>query len=167
MTPAQFWDIEMQNQRNAMQMQQQANLAAQQQQREMVSDIGSALGQFANQYAENKAMDAKAKSYDKIGEIIGSSMFSGNDAAMNALSELKKSKDPREKIMGYEALLSFVGPYSNFMMANRNAGIRENQQALTAAMPNLRAQQNAAAQVAAGQGRVTTLPSNINPDAIP
>jgi hypothetical protein len=55
-----------------------------------------------------------------------------------------------------------------------NTQTRQSQQALTARgqqiavnAPAARAQQNAAAQVAAGQGRVTTLPANINPDVIP
>jgi hypothetical protein len=156
MTPAQFWQIEQGNQQNRQEfMQGQMN------------NVMSGLAGLAQSYSDNKAMEAKASSYDKIGDILGSAMFKGNDMAMNALGELKKSKDPREKVMGYEALLSFAGPYSNFMMANRNAGIRENQQTLTARMPAQRAAVTAQAQVAAGQGRVTTMPSNINPDVIP
>ncbi len=156
MTPAQFWQIEQGNQQNRQEfMQGQMN------------DVMSGLAGLAQTYSDNKAMEAKASSYDKIGEILGSTMFNNNDMAMNALGELKKSKDPREKVMGYEALLSFVGPYSNFMMANRNAGIREDQQTLTARMPAQRAAVTAQAQVAAGQGRMTTMPSNINPDVIP
>jgi hypothetical protein len=119
MSPDQFWALEQRNQQNRQEfMQGQMN------------NVMSGLAGLAQTYSDNKAMEAKASSYDKIGDILGSAMFNGNDVAMNALGELKKSKDPREKIMGYEALLSFVGPYSNFMMANRNAGIRENQQAL-------------------------------------
>jgi hypothetical protein len=115
MTPAQFWAIEQGNQQNRQEfMQGQMN------------NVMSGLAGLAQSYSDNKAMEAKASSYDKIGDILGSAMFKGNDMAMNALGELKKSKDPREKVMGYEALLSFVGPYSNFMMANRNAGIRQN-----------------------------------------
>jgi hypothetical protein len=116
MTPAQFWQIEQQNQQNR---QQQAQVDQQQ--------IMGGLAGLAQSYSDNKAMEAKASSYDKIGEILGSTMFNNNDMAMNALGQLKKSKDPREKVMGYEALLSFVGPYSNFMMANRSAGIRQGQ----------------------------------------
>jgi hypothetical protein len=116
MTPAQFYALEQQNQQNRQEfMQGQMN------------NVMSGLAGLAQSYSDNKAMEAKAKSYDKVGEILGSSMFSGNDVAMNALGQLKKSKDPREKVMGYEALLSFVGPYSNFMMANRSAGIRQGQ----------------------------------------
>jgi hypothetical protein len=115
MTPAQFYALEQNNQQNRQQfMQGQMN------------NVMSGLAGLAQSYSDNKAMEAKAKSYDKVGEILGSSMFNGNDVAMNALGQLKKSKDPREKVMGYEALLSFVGPYSNFMMANRSAGIRQN-----------------------------------------
>jgi hypothetical protein len=106
MTPAQFWAIEQGNQQNRQEfMQGQMN------------NVMSGLAGLAQSYSDNKAMEAKASSYDKIGDILGSAMFKGNDMAMNALGELKKSKDPREKVMGYEALLSFAGPYSNFMNA--------------------------------------------------
>jgi hypothetical protein len=156
MTPAQFWAIEQGNQQNQRENMQQ-----------MTNQVFQSAGQLAGMYAENKAMEAKASSYDKIGDILGSAMFSGNDVAINALGELKKSKDPREKVMGYEALLSFVGPYSNFMMANQRIGVQQAGQAQAARMPGVRNQAAAQAQVAAGQGRMTTLPSNINADAIP
>jgi len=156
MTPAQFWAIEQGNQQNRQEfMQGQMN------------NVMSGISGLAQTYSDNKAMEAKASSYDKIGDILGSAMFSGNDVAMNALGELKKSKDPREKVMGYEALLSFVGPYSNFMMANQRIGVQQAGQAQAARMPGVRNQAAAQAQVAAGQGRMTTLPSNINADAIP
>jgi len=156
MTPAQFWAIEQGNQQNRQELMQG-----------QMNNVMSGISGLAQTYSDNKAMEAKASSYDKIGDILGSAMFSGNDVAMNALGELKKSKDPREKVMGYEALLSFVGPYSNFMMANQRIGVQQAGQAQAARMPSVRNQAAAQAQVAAGQGRMTTLPSNINADAIP
>jgi hypothetical protein len=144
-----------------MDMQRQQQQQSQFNQQQIIGGLAS----LAQSYSDNKAMEAKAKSYDKVGEILGSSMFNGNDVAMNALGQLKKSKDPREKVMGYEALLSFVGPYSNFMMANRNAGIRENQQSLTAAMPRVREAAAAQGRVAAGQGTMG-VPANVNLDNV-
>ena len=121
MTPAQFWAIEQGNQQN-----QRENMQNQRENmQQMTNQVFQSAGQLAGMYAENKAMEAKASSYDKIGDILGSAMFNKNDVAMNALGELKKSKDPREKVMGYEALLSFVGPYSNFMMANERIGVQQ------------------------------------------
>jgi hypothetical protein len=154
MTPAQFWQIEMQNQQNQRENMQQ-----------MTNQVFQAAGALAGQYADNKAMQAKASSYDKIGEILGSSMFSGNDVAMNALGELKKSKDPREKVMGYETLFSLMGPYSNFVNAQGRIGVQQQGQALTAAMPNLRNAAAAQAQVAAGQGTMG-VPPNVNLDYV-
>jgi hypothetical protein len=136
MTPAQFYALEQNNQQNRQQfMQGQMN------------NVMSGLAGLAQTYSDNKAMEAKAKSYDKVGEILGSSMFSGNSVAMNALGELKKSKDPREKVMGYEALLSFAGPYSNFMNAQGRMGIQQN-------APILNAGLQGAARVAGGEGTV-------------
>lgn len=52
MTPAQFWQIEQQNQQNRQEFMQgqQENLM-------------QAIGQFAGQFAENKALDAKGAAY--------------------------------------------------------------------------------------------------------
>jgi hypothetical protein len=156
MTPAQFWAIEQQNQQNQ-QAQQQQN-----QQNIMTGIMG-----VAEAYAGNKQLEAKAGSYDDIGKILGTAMFSENPDAMGALGNLQKEKDPRKKVMGYEQLFSLVGPMSNFMMANQRIGVQQAGQAQAARMPGVRNQAAAQAQVAAGQGRMTTLPSNINADAIP
>jgi hypothetical protein len=88
-------------------------------------NIGNALSDIADRYTERKELEAKASSYDDIGRIIGTAMFSENPDAMGALGNLQKEKDPRKKVMGYEQLFSLVGPMSNAMMAQRNAGIRQ------------------------------------------
>jgi len=126
MTPAQFWAIEMQNQQN----QQQQAQANQQQ-------VLGAIGQFAGQYADNKAMGVKAKSYDKIADILGSSMFSENKDAMQAFADLRAAEDPREKVMGYEQLFSMLGPMSNMMMAQDRLGVQQQGQMMNS--PGVRA----------------------------
>jgi hypothetical protein len=55
----------------------------------------------------------------------------------------------------------------NAQLVKGNMGVKQQGQALTARMPAQRAAVTAQARVAAGQGRVTTMPSNINPDVIP
>jgi hypothetical protein len=134
MTPAQFWAIEMQNQQNQRENMQQ-----------MTNQAFSAMGQLAGQYAENKAMGVKAKSYDKIADILGSSMFSENKDAMQAFADLRAAEDPREKVMGYEQLFSMLGPMSNMMMAQNRLGVQQDQQQLTATLPERRAQAEAEA----------------------
>jgi orotidine-5'-phosphate decarboxylase len=94
----------------------------------LVNDIGGALMGLASSYAGNRAMKAEAEGYDKIGEILGSSMFKDNPAVGGYLADLRKQKDPQAKIAGYNALFGLAGPMSNAMMAQRNAGIREDQQ---------------------------------------
>jgi hypothetical protein len=156
MTPAQFWQIEMQNQQNQQ---------AQQQQNQ--ENIMSGIMGIAGAYAENKQLEAKAGSYDDIGKILNTAMFRDNPDASAAFGNLQKEKDPRKKVMGYEQLFSLVGPMSNMMMAQGRMGVQQDQQQLTARMPGLRNAATAQAQVAAGQGRVTGLPPNVNPTAIP
>jgi hypothetical protein len=126
MTPAQFWAIEMQNQQNQRENMQQ-----------MTNQVFQSAGQLAGMYAENKAMGTKAKSYDKIADILGSSMFSGNKDAMQAFADIKATEDPREKVMGYEQLFSMLGPMSNMMMANQRVGVQQQGQMMNS--PGVRA----------------------------
>ena len=109
----------------------------------LVDDIGGSLMGLAGAYADKSAMKAKAQSYAKIGDILGDTMFSENPNAMNALSELKKSKNPYEAVMGYEALFNMAGPMSNAMMAGRRVGIQQQGQLVQQRLPELRAQTDA------------------------
>ena len=117
----------------------------------LMAGVTSAVGSIAGAYADKSAMKAKAQSYGKIGDILGDTMFAENPNAMNALSELKKSKDPYEAVMGYETLFGMLGPMSNMMMAQGRMGVQQDQQQLSARMPDLRNQATNTATVA-GQG---------------
>ena len=132
MTPAQFWQIEMQNQ----QEQQQQNQQNQQ-------NIMSGIMGIAGAYAENKQLEAKSGSYDDIGKILNTAMFSQNPDAAAAFGNLQKEKDPRKKVMGYEQLFSLVGPMSNMLMAQGRLGVQQAGQAQAARMPGLRDQADA------------------------
>ena len=83
MTPAQFWQIEMQNQQN----QREQQMA----QQKMMAD---AIGQFAGIYAENKALDAKGTAYADFMKSHGEQL--GFDP--NYLEDFLKKK-PREQAM--------------------------------------------------------------------
>jgi hypothetical protein len=117
----------------------------------MVDDIGGSLMGLAGAYADKSAMKAKAQSYAKIGDILGDTMFSENPNAMNALSELKKSKNPYEAVMGYEALFNMAGPMSNAMMAGRRVDVTQQGQQIQAGMPAQRAGIDNATDVAGGR----------------
>lgn len=125
---------------------------------QMMSDlgqnIGGAISAIGGAYAENKAMKAKAQGYSQIADILGSSMFQNNDAVQGYLGELRKNKDPYAQVMGYEQLFNVVGPLSNWMNMQRSSGVREQGQQLTAALPELRNQADAAARAAAGENQI-------------
>ena len=159
MTPAQFWQIEMQNQQNQQEQQQQNQQQNQQ-------NIMSGIMGIAAAYAGNKELEAKAGSYDDIGKILNTAMFSQNPDAAAAFGNLQKEKDPRKKVMGYEQLFSLVGPMSNMMMAQGRMGVQQSGQQIQAGMPAQRAQINAAAQVAAGGGTYAGFPPRVNPSVI-
>lgn len=127
MTPAQFYQIEMQNQQNQ-QAQQQQNM----------QNVMGGLQQLAGAYSENKQLEAKASSYDDIGKILNTAMFSQNPDAAAAFGNLQKEKDPRKKVMGYDQLFSLVGPMSNMMMAQGRLGVQQQAPFLDAALKNKR-----------------------------
>jgi len=83
MTPAQFWQIEQQNQQNQRQNIQQ-----------MTGQVFQAAGALAGQYAENKALDAKGGAYADFMKSHGEQL--GFDGSY--LEEFLKKK-PREQAM--------------------------------------------------------------------
>jgi hypothetical protein len=87
MTPAQFWQIEMQNQQNQQE-------ARRQQVQQMTNQTFEALGQFANQYAENKAADAKGKAYGDFMKRHGDQLGFDPEWIKGFLSE-----SPRQQAM--------------------------------------------------------------------
>jgi hypothetical protein len=133
------------------------------------SDIGGALQSIGGMIGGKMQANAQADSaFDAIAAI--GQMYPG----MKKISTALEGMDPRTRRLASMSILDNLGAISQLGIAGMNTQTRQNQQALTARgqeitvnMPAARAQQNAASQVAAGQGRVTTLPSNINPDAIP
>ena len=87
-------------------------------------DIGGALANLGGMYAQNKGLEAEAAGYDRIGEILGGSMFKDNPAVGGFLADLRKQKNPQMKIAGYNALFNMAGPISNAMMSQRNTAVR-------------------------------------------
>lgn len=127
MTPAQFWQIEQQNQANRQEFMQG-----------QMENVMGGLQQLAGAYSENKQLEAKASSYDDIGKILNTAMFSQNPDAAAAFGNLQKEKDPRKKVMGYDQLFSLVGPMSNMMMAQGRLGVQQQAPFLDAALKNKR-----------------------------
>jgi hypothetical protein len=133
------------------------------------SDIGGALQSIGGMIGGKMQANAQADSaFDAIAAI--GQMYPG----MKKISTALEGVDPRTRRLAAMSILDNLGAISQLGIAGMNTQTRQNQQALTARgqeitvnMPAARAQQNAASQVAAGQGRVTTLPANINPDVIP
>ena len=135
----------------------------------MADDIGGALVGLAGAFGDAGQLASQGDSaYEALGAI--GEMYPGMKSTYGALGKM----DPRTRRMASMSILDNLGAISQLGIAGMNTQTRQSQQALTARgqqiavnAPAARAQQNAAAQVAAGQGRVTTLPANINHDVIP
>ena len=88
-------------------------------------NIGNALASIGGMYAKNKAMEAEATGYDKIGEILGSSMFKDNAKVGELLGNLRKEKNMQAKIFGYKSFFDMTGPISNSMMAQNRFDVAQ------------------------------------------
>jgi len=125
------------------------------------NNISSALTSIASSYAENKGLEAQASGYDKVGEILGSSMFAGNNQVGMLLGDLRKEKDAKKKIYGYQALFDMTGAISNSQ--NSQARLAYQQQAPAQRVMT----QNQAAVASQGGPTQTAFPANINQSVIP
>jgi hypothetical protein len=125
---------------------------------------GGLLDTIIGAYAKKEQDKNDSKIYGNLMKIVAPAFGKDGDSMLEQWNSLESDRD---KAQFGSTLFSSLGQISNMYMANRSAGIRENQQTLTARMPAQRAAVTAQARVAAGQGRVTTMPSNINPDVIP
>jgi len=123
---------------------------------------GGLMDTIFNAYAAKEQAKSDSKIYGDLLKIAGPAL--GDDSG-DLLKAYKSMDSDYDRANFGRTLFSLMGPMSNAMMANRSAGIRQDQQALTASMPGRRAMTNAAAQVAAGQGTMPA-PSGINFDYV-
>ena len=143
----------------------QGQIGAAQTQAEMMNNlgqnIGGALQTIGGMYGQaNQTAQAGDSAYEALGAI--GEMYPGMKGAFTALGKM----DPRTRRLASMSILDNLGAISQLGIAGMNNQTRQNQQALTAAMPRMRNIANAQAQVAAGQGTFVGLPPGVNPDAI-
>lgn len=120
-------------------------------------NIGQTLQSLGAMYAEEKGLQAEAAGYDHIGEILGGSMFKDDPAIGGLLGNLRKEKNARMKIAGYNALFNMAGPISNSQMAQQRFSVQQNAPALNAGLKNAT---NIAGQGGPGIPRVNLPPAS-------
>jgi hypothetical protein len=113
-------------------------------------------------YAQKEQDKSDSKIYGNLMKIVAPAFGKDGDSMLEQWNSLESDRD---KARFGSTLFSSLGQISNMYMANRNAGIRENQQALTAAMPRVREAAAAQGRVAAGQGTMG-VPANVNLDYV-
>jgi hypothetical protein len=114
MTPAQFWQIEQGNQQNR-----QEFMQGQQEQ------LMGAIGQFAGQFADNKALEAKGSAYGDFMKRHGDQLGFDPEWIKGFLSE-----SPRQQAMIGDSIIGMQNTgrqlmnmnYLNAQMAPRTAG---------------------------------------------
>ena len=119
------------------------------------SDIGGAIKSIGGDISDG--METRAQNDSAFFALQQmAQMYPSMNKMVKGLSEL----DPRTRGMASAQVLGNFGALSQFGIAAMNAGVRQG-------APAAQAQYGAASQVAAGQGRVTAPPSNINFGVIP
>jgi hypothetical protein len=119
---------------------------------------GSFLDTIVSSYAQKEQDKSDSKIYGNLMKIVAPAFGKDGDSMLEQWNSLESDRD---RARFGSTLFSSLGQISNMYMANRNAGIRENQQSLTAAMPRVREAAAAQGRVAAGQGTMG-VPPNVN-----
>jgi hypothetical protein len=123
----------------------------------LVNDIGSALVGLAAAYGTKKGTEAKGKNFKQFMSMAGDTF--GMDSSMFG------DMEDYDAGMMLDSFGSWMPAMANAQLGRSRIGVQQDQQALTARMPNLRAAAEAQARVAAGQGTVGVLP-NVNLDLV-
>jgi hypothetical protein len=110
---------------------------------------GSILESIVGAYAQKEQDKSDSKIYGNLMKIVAPAFGDDGDAILEQWNGLESD---REKARFGSTLFSSLGQIGNMYMANRNAGIRENQQQLTAAGPAIRAVNTNAAAVSSQGG---------------
>jgi hypothetical protein len=121
-------------------------------------DIGGALASIGGMYGEIEGNKAKGRAFKDVFKVIAPS--AGIDMKqLEAMTggSLKNDMDWYNVSQSFGPLLPSL---INAQLGGQRLGVQQG-------APALRAQTNAASQVAAGQGRMTAPPSNINFGVIP
>jgi len=118
----------------------------------LVDDIGSALVGLAASYGAKKGTEAKGKNFKKFMGMAGET-FGIDGSLFNDMED-------------YDAGM-MLEDFGSWMPAMANAQLGRSRLGVQQGAPMMKTQADAAAKVAAGQGRMTMFPNNINPDVIP
>jgi hypothetical protein len=125
---------------------------------QMGQDIGGALASIGGMYGEIEGQKAKGRAFKDVFKVVSPSL----GISMEQLEAVSggKIKSDRDWFQVSEMMGPYMPSLINAQMYNRGLSAKQ-------AAPLAKAQYGAASQVAAGQGRVTAPPSNINFGVIP
>jgi hypothetical protein len=138
-------------------MHMKADYARQAGQQQTMAGISGAIDNLMGAYMERESRIAKGKAMKNAFGVIAPSLGMDEATLQQFTGELKNPMD-------WYNFGETVGP---FLPSAISASSIRNRVGAQQAAPAFRAQANAASQVAAGQGRMTAPPSNINFGVIP
>lgn len=125
---------------------------------------GGFLDTIVNSYAKREQDKSDAKIYGNLMKIIAPAFGKEGDGILQTFNGLESDSERAEFGRTIAGSLGVIG---NMYAQTGRLNLQQQGQQIQQNAPIRRAQVNAAAQAAAGQQRMTTLPPSINPDAIP
>jgi hypothetical protein len=130
----------------------------------MVNDIGSALVGLAGAYGEMESNKAKGRAFKDTFKMIAPS--AGID--MKQLEELTGGslKNDMDWFNARETIAPILPAMINAQLGQARVGVQQQGQQLTRDMPTVRADTDARAKVAGGQGRINAANIGYNPAVI-
>lgn len=125
---------------------------------------GGFLDAIVNSYAKREQDKSDAKIYGNLMKIIAPAFGKEGDGILQQFNGLESDAERAE--FG-RTIAQSLGTIGNMYAQTRSAGIRQDQQALTAALPDLRNRADAEADVAAGNApyRASNRPRGVIPGA--
>jgi hypothetical protein len=132
----------------------------------LMAGVTSAMGSIAGSYMEAEERKAKGRAFKNTFNVLAPALNMTTDKLAQVVGT-ESLKNDNDWYQASEAFMPILPSLINLQLGQDRLGVQQSGQLIQAGMPAQRAQLNAAARVAAGQGRMTTLPPSINPDVVP
>jgi hypothetical protein len=104
---------------------------------QMGQDIGGALAGIGQMYGAIEERKAKGRAFKKTMEVMGPALGMTTDKLQAAFGDVKTDMDYANLS---DSLMPIMPSWINSTLVGAKLGVQQNQQALTAAMPDLRLQ---------------------------
>ena len=132
----------------------------------LMGGLNSAVENIAGAYMKSEEQKAKGRAFKNTFNVLAPALNMTTDKLAQVVGT-ESLKNDNDWYQASEAFMPILPSLINLQLSGDRNNVTQQGQQIQQNAPIRRAQVNAAAQAAAGQQRMTTLPSGINPDVIP